>query len=74
MKVLKFSTTAYEEEDFFIMTDLSEEQIIEVIKPIVQNERDGFSDYDNDTLIDALKKRYHGRTIKLYQDFDTIKI
>ncbi|QMP85201.1 hypothetical protein KNV11_gp68 [Flavobacterium phage vB_FspP_elemoF_6-3D] len=58
MKVVKINTTAYEEEDFYLMTDLSEDDLYEVIMPIVNQERDGYEDYDNESLLLALKKRY----------------
>jgi len=58
MKVVKINTTAYEEEDFYLMTDLSEDDLYEVIMPIVNQERDGYEDYDNESLLSALKKRY----------------
>lgn len=74
IQVLRISTTAYNEEDFFLLTDLSEDDIIEVITPIVQKERDGFADYDDEILVSALKTRYHGRLIEMYSDFDTLTI
>lgn len=58
MKLFKVNTTAYEEEDFFLLTDLSEQDITEVINPIVMAERNGYEEYDNDMLIQALEKRY----------------
>jgi len=58
MRVVKINTTAYEEEDFYLMTDLSEDDLYEVIMPIVNQERDGYEDYDNESLLSALKKRY----------------
>ncbi|QMP86987.1 hypothetical protein KNV13_gp36 [Flavobacterium phage vB_FspP_elemoD_13-5B] len=40
------------------MTDLSEDDLYEVIMPIVNQERYGYEDYDNESLLLALKKRY----------------
>jgi len=74
INVFRINTTAYEEEDFYLLSDLSQEDIVEVIMPIVNAERDGYEDYDNDTLIEALQKRYPKRRIELYTDFDIIKI
>ena len=42
MKLFKINTTAFDEEDFFIITDLKEQDITEVIQPIVNAERDGY--------------------------------
>lgn len=74
MKVFRIRTTAYKEEDFFLLTDLSEEEIVEVIMPIVNAERDGYEEYDNDVLFDALDRRYPRNKIEMFTDFDTIEI
>ena len=74
IKVLRINTTAYSQEDFYLLTDLSEEEIVKVIEPIVQKERDGLEDYDNEILTSALESRYHGRIIKMYEDFETLTI
>lgn len=74
MKVFKVNTTAYTEEDFYLLTDLTEEDIVEVVTPIVNAERDGYQEYDNDMLLDALKKRYSRKKIELYTEFDVIII
>lgn len=74
MKVFRINTTAYKEEDFFLLTEISEEDIVEVITPIVNAERDGYQEYDNEVLIDALQKRYQRKKIELFTEFDTITI
>lgn len=74
MNIFRVSTTAYKEEDFFLHTELEEQDIVEVINPIVNAERDGYEDYDNEVLIDALKKRYPRKKIELYVEFHTITI
>ena len=74
MNIFRVSTTAYKEEDFFLHTELSEEDIVEVITPIVNAERDGYDDYDNETILNALEKRYPRKKIKLFTEFDTIII
>lgn len=40
LNLLRINTTAFMEEDFLLMTSLTEKQIIEVIKPIVEKERE----------------------------------
>lgn len=74
INVIRINTTGYKEEDFFLLTDLSEDDIVETITPIVNAERDGYEDYDNETLFSALKTRYQGRLIEMYSDFDTLTI
>ena len=53
MRVIRINTTAWEEEDFYLLTTLTDDQIIEVVKPIVQSERDGDECYDNETLVEV---------------------
>jgi hypothetical protein len=74
MRVVRINTTAYEEEDFFLMTDLTDEQIEEVIAPIVELERNDESYYTNEELTDALIDKYPNNTIVMYADFETITI
>lgn len=54
MRVIKINTTAWEEEDFYLVTTLDDNQISDIIQPIVSSS----SEYNNDTLINALKKEY----------------
>ena len=74
MNIYRINTTAFEEEDFFIMTDLTQQDIVEVVNPMVMAERDGYEQYDNDSLCAALKRRYPKNTIEQYNEFETIVI
>ena len=72
MNIFRVSTTAYKEEDFYLQTELDEVDIVEVITPIVNAERDGYEVYDNEYLLDALTKRYPRKKIILYEEFKNI--
>lgn len=74
MNIFRINTTAFEEEDFYLMTDLSEQDIIEVINPLVNQERNGYEEYDNDDLVYALGQRFPNAYIEFYPDFETISI
>lgn len=74
MNVYRINTTAYSEEDFFLLTSLTRKQIFDVIMPIVMNERDGESEYDNEMLVDELRLFYPKATINMFTDFETISI
>lgn len=74
MNIFRISTTAYEEEDFYLHTEIDEVDIVEVVTPIVNAERDGYEEYDNEMILDALKKRYPRKKIELYVEFPTITI
>jgi hypothetical protein len=76
MRIIKINTTAYKEEDFYLLTNLSEEDIVEVITPIVNLERDGHEEYDNEYLFSKLTERYPRALIEFYSEdtIDTITI
>jgi hypothetical protein len=74
MNIFRVSTTGYKEEDFYLQTELEEQDIVEVITPIVNVERDGYEEYDNETLLNALIKRYPRKKIELYSEFNLITI
>lgn len=63
MRVFKISTTAWEEEDFTILTDISLLDILNVLKPIVEAERKDGDWYDNGDLIDALKNKFPNNNV-----------
>lgn len=58
MKVVQVNTTAFEEEDFFLLTTLHDDQLAEVISPIVNAERDGYDQYDSSDIVKALQDRF----------------
>jgi hypothetical protein len=58
MKTYEINTTAWEEENLIIFTDLTESQIKKVIEPIVLSEREDGEYYDNDILFEALVYAY----------------
>lgn len=72
MRLFKVNTTAYEEEDFFLLTDLTEQDITEVVHPIVMAERDGYEEYENETLLDALRSRYPDNKITMFVEFEQL--
>jgi Mg/Co/Ni transporter MgtE len=75
LRIVSVQTTAFEEENFTLLTNLTDEQIVEVITPIVQAERDDSSNwYDNDMLAEALEEKYPNHVVQLYGEFDTIEI
>lgn len=82
IRIVEVSTTAFEEENFILLTDLSDEQIEVVINPIVEKERnaddidkDDFY-YDNEGLFNALQEAYPNNVVIFYSstNFDLISI
>jgi hypothetical protein len=72
MKVIKISTTAWSKEDFYLLTTLTDQDVVEVINPIVNAERDGYEEYDNVILFKALKKRYPLEHIEMHTEFNEL--
>jgi len=77
MRVIRINTTAWSEEDFYLVTTLDDDQIAEVIQPIVnaerEIERDGEEEYyDNDMLLQALKDRFPLEYADMYTEFDKL--
>lgn len=59
MNIFNINTTAYNDEDFMIVTNLTEQQVIECITPIVEAERNNEQlFYDNDMLVNSLTEKY----------------
>lgn len=76
IRLVEINTTAFEEENILLITDLTDEQIQEVITPIVLKERNDEKVYDNDTLCEALREAYPTSVVLDYasDNFDKISI
>jgi hypothetical protein len=74
MRVVRIKTTAWDEEDFFLLTSLSDSDIAEVVNPIVNAERDGEDEYDNDMLVARLVERYPLDMVEMYVEFETLEL
>jgi hypothetical protein len=74
MRVVRIKTTAWDEEDFFLLTSLSDSDIAEVVNPIVNAERDGEDEYDNDMLVSRLVERYPLDIVEMYVEFETLEL
>lgn len=66
LDIYQINTTAWDEEDFLLLTSLAPEQITRVIQPIIDNNRENDVAYDNDVLVNALKVAYPNDTITHY--------
>jgi hypothetical protein len=67
LNLYQVNTTAWDEEDFLILTSLTEEQVTNVLTPIINKLRDEEDDdYDNDFLVGELVKAYPNATIIHY--------
>ena len=71
LRIVEINTTAYAEENFLLLTNLSDEQIQSIIAPIVLAERNQIENddnvfYDNEVLFDVLEETYPDNFIELY--------
>ena len=80
VRLVRLSTTSCEEEDCLLLTDLTDDEIQDIITPIVEAERENPDDevhfYDNEGLFWALKENYSRSLIILYtlDGIDTLTI
>ena len=76
LELFQINTTAWEQEDFLLLTSLTEEQITKVITPIVMDEREKDIAYDNDYLVMELVKAYPNDVVTHYvpSNIDLISI
>lgn len=67
IRLVRIKTTFWDEEDFLLITELTDEEIQDIITPIVQAERNNEEEYyDNETLYFALKENYPRNLIMQY--------
>jgi hypothetical protein len=74
MRVIRVNTTAYSEEDFFLLTTLSDDQIAEALNGIIFKERFSGKEYDNEDLFRALTFAYPDEKIIMYNDIETLEL
>jgi hypothetical protein len=74
IRLVNVNTTAFSEENITLITDLTEDEIVKVIEPLVLAEREGNGEYDNETLVSALELEYPKNHIQMIVDADYITI
>jgi hypothetical protein len=72
MRVIRINTTAWQEEDFYLVTNLWDKDIVETIRPLVESERSGEMEYDNQILVQALKDKFPLAYVDIYEEFDKL--
>ena len=77
LRIVQVNTTAWEEEDMLLITNLTDEQIQSVVTPIVERERESDDyGYVNNDLAEALRRQFPDNIILNYDpsDIDLINI
>lgn len=64
--LIQINTTAFEEEDFLLLTTLTEKEISDVLTPIIDKIRESDNWYCNDDLVGFLTDAYPSETIVQY--------
>ena len=72
MRTVRINATAWSEEDLYIITTLSDEQIIKVLRPIIDIERDEGEWYSNEILADMLQHHYPIEYVKALSKIDKL--
>jgi hypothetical protein len=75
VRLVRINTTSSDEEDFLLLTDLTDDEIQDIITPIVEAERENPENevhfYDNEGLFWALKENY-SRSLIIHYTLDGI--
>jgi hypothetical protein len=69
LRIVEVCTTGYEEENFLLLTNLSDNQIYSVIYPLVKEERANESGdvlYDNEAMTEILQGKYPNDIVIMY--------
>jgi hypothetical protein len=66
IRLVNINTTSFDEEDFLLVTDLTDNEIKDIVTPIVESEREGEEYYDNEGLFWALKTHYPNNLVIQY--------
>jgi hypothetical protein len=73
MNQFRINSTAFAEEDFLLLTDLTQQQIVKTLTPIILQEREEGVWYYNDDLVQKLQTEYPDNFI-LQSDYDIYTI
>lgn len=73
-RLITINTTAFDEENFYLFTSLTDSEIKSAIEPIVNAERDGGDCYDNYDLVNAMTTAYPQAIVEMYTDFETLSV
>ncbi|MFN5252157.1 MAG: hypothetical protein ACK5DE_14050 [Bacteroidota bacterium] len=70
MNLFRIQTSAWDEEDFFLVTNLTDEQIESVIEPMVSAEREASEETDdvipNEAYCKELQKAFPDAVVVMY--------
>lgn len=68
MNIFKIKTTAWEEDSFILITQLSEKQVKSIIQPMVDEARENDFVFTTDDYVRTLRDAYNKSVIITYDD------
>ena len=80
IRVVEIQSSSFEEENFMLLTTLTDEQIEAVLKPLIEQERDEEENpdwdvlWDNEALTQQLTEAYPDDMACMYQSIETIDL
>jgi hypothetical protein len=72
MRTVEINANVWSQKSLYIMTTLSDEQIVTVLRPIIDIKRDEGEYFSNDILADMLQFRYPIEYVKLINKIDKL--
>ena len=73
LNVFEIKTSSWKEENFYLMTNLTQEQIKKIIEPMVDYEKDNDFIHSNDDYVEALQLKYPKAIVVHYVAFELIE-
>ena len=58
MKLIEINTTAYDEENFYVLTNINTEQLTNEIYDYIKDKRDNDIDYDNKEIEQHIQQHF----------------
>lgn len=58
MQLIKINTTAYKEEDFYVLTNINTEQLTNELKDYIQHKRNNNIDYSNKEIEQHIQQEF----------------
>jgi hypothetical protein len=72
MRTVHINAPSWSKEDLFIVTTLSDDQIIKILRPIIDIERDEGEWHSNDVLVYMLEHHYQTDYVKGFSKIDKL--
>lgn len=72
MRTVQINARSWSKKDLFIITTLSDEQIVKVLRPIIDIERDEGEWHSNEILSDMLQSNYPIEYVKVISQINLL--